>query len=73
MRGQMPFTATVIDSLRAEFGVTEINAQIRKGMKGGTEFFASENGQVMGKRLDRAGVQPAIVRAVVVGKVARGR
>ena len=69
----MPFTASVIDDLRAEFGVTGINAQIRKGMKGGTEFFASENGQVLGRRDDRPGVSPTIVRPVVIGKAARGR
>lgn len=64
----MPFCAAVADSLREAFGADAINAQLKAG-----KFYARENGIELGQRETREGVQPAIVRAVALGKVARGR
>lgn len=73
LRSTMPHTAAFIDALRAEFGVAEINAQIRKGMKGGTEFYARENGQEIGRRDLREGVIPAVFKPVTIGRLKHGR
>jgi hypothetical protein len=48
MREKMPVVAAWIDSLRDAFGAEEIDAQIRKGMRGEPVFFASENGFTVG-------------------------
>ena len=48
MREKMPMVAAWIDGLRDAFGAEEIDAQIRKGMRGEPVFFASENGFTVG-------------------------
>lgn len=50
MREKMPTVAKWIDELREAFGKEEIDAQIRKGMKGQPTFWASENGVEVGTR-----------------------
>lgn len=50
LREQMPEVTKFIDSLRAAFGPDCIDQQIRKGMKGETTFWASENGHTVGTR-----------------------
>lgn len=49
----MPTVAAWIDGLRAEFGAESINASIKNGMAGGTDFWASENGIEIGNRAPR--------------------
>lgn len=46
----MPQTAKWIDELREAFGKEEIDAQIRKGMKGEPTFWAKENGIEIGTK-----------------------
>lgn len=55
----MPQTAAWIDELRAAFGADQINPSINAGMKGGSAFYASENGHVLGKQDARQGVSLA--------------
>ena len=70
-REQMPQTAAFIDSLREAFGKDEIDAQIRKGMKGGIEFYASEGGITYGTKDMREGIQVNAFPAHVHGQKAR--
>lgn len=53
MREEMPAVAAFIDALREAFGATEIDGQIRKGMRGEPTFYASENGHTVGTKLER--------------------
>lgn len=72
MRTAMPSTAAFIDALRAEFGVAEINEQIRRGMKGERGmFWAREAGHEGGTRDPREGVVPVISAPVVIGMAGR--
>lgn len=48
LRQAMPIVAAWIDLLRSVFGAEQINAAIRQGMSGGTDFHASENGHTVG-------------------------
>jgi hypothetical protein len=49
LRLSMPQTTAFIDAMRGVFGVDEVNAQIRLGMKGHRGFFyAKENGNEIG-------------------------
>ena len=59
MREQMPQVAAIIDALREAFGAEVVDAAIRRGMRGGQGFHATENGHEVGTpvyrgvRLDR--------------------
>lgn len=71
-RAAMPLCAAFADALRAEFGAAEINAQIRRGMKGEPGlFWASEGGHEVGTRDPREGVLPTLVRPMTIGKARR--
>lgn len=59
LRAEMPVTAAWIDSLRAAFGADQIDPSIKSGMKGGSAFYASENGHVLGAQDRRVGVSLA--------------
>lgn len=59
LRAEMPATTAWIDSLRAAFGADQINPSIKSGMEGGSAFYASENGHVLGKQDARHGVSLA--------------
>jgi hypothetical protein len=59
LRLAMPTTAAWIDSLRAAFGADQIDPSIKSGMKGGSAFYASENGHVLGKQDARPGISLA--------------
>ncbi len=48
LREEMPMVAAFIDEMREQFGKTEIDNQIRKGMAGLPVFWASENGHEVG-------------------------
>lgn len=72
LREEMPLVTDFVDAFRAEFGVAEINEQIRRGLRGEPTFYAKENGHEIGRRDLREGVSPVIVRPVVVGKAQRG-
>src|SRR4051812_18671013 len=48
LRAAMPEVTAWIDDMRAAFGATVVNGQIRKGIAGEPVFFASENGQTVG-------------------------
>ena len=50
MRGVMPVTAAWVDRMRLAFGAEHIDGQIRKGMRGETTFWASENGHAVGTK-----------------------
>lgn len=50
LRAEMPETAAFIDALRGAFGKDEIDAQIKKGMRGLPGFYASENGHEIGTK-----------------------
>lgn len=56
LRAEMPQTAAWIDELRAAFGADTINNAIRAGMKGGADFYASENGREIGRKDERVGI-----------------
>lgn len=73
LREAMPQTAAFIDAMREAFGVAEVNAQIKRGMAGGTEFYARERGREIGRRDTREGVPVTIAREVVIGKTRHGR
>lgn len=55
LRAEMPTTAAWIDSLRAAFGADQINPSIKSGMKGGSAFYASENGHELGRMPQQTG------------------
>lgn len=46
----MPLTTAFIDDLRAAFGATAIDGQIRNGLAGFPDFWAREGGQEVGTR-----------------------
>ena len=48
MREQMPQVAAIIDAFREAFGVEVVDAAIRRGMRGGQGFHATENGHEVG-------------------------
>ena len=48
MREQMPQVATIIDAFREAFGTEVVDSAIRRGMRGGQGFHATENGQEVG-------------------------
>lgn len=56
LRETMPTVAGWVDDLRAAFGADSINASIKNGMAGGTDFWASENGTEIGNRLGDEGL-----------------
>jgi hypothetical protein len=72
MRSVMPATAALIDAFRAEFGVDEVSASVRRGMKGEAGmFWSSEAGHEVGTRDPREGVIPASVKPVVIGRAGK--
>jgi len=50
LREEMPWTAALIDDLRAAFGKDVIDGQIRRGLKGEPVFWVRENGHELGTR-----------------------
>lgn len=48
LRQSMPTVAAWIDELREAFGADGINASIRNGMAGGSDFYAEEGGEALG-------------------------
>lgn len=50
MRELMPKVAAFVDEMREAFGVTQIDAAIRAGMRGEGSFWARENGHEVGSR-----------------------
>lgn len=48
MREGMPQVATIIDAFREAFGAKVVDAAIRRGMRGGKGFHATENGHEVG-------------------------
>lgn len=48
LRQAMPRVAEFIDAVREAFGREMVDQQIRNGIAGGTDFWASENGQTIG-------------------------
>lgn len=48
MREQMPQVAAIIDAFREAFGAEVVDAAIRRGMRGGQGFHATENGHEVG-------------------------
>lgn len=63
MREQMPQVAAIIDAFREAFGANEVNAALRRGMRGGQGFHATENGFEVGT---------PIIRGVRIGMDERG-
>lgn len=63
MRERMPQVAAIIDALREAFGAVEVNAALRRGMRGGQGFHATENGHEVGTPL---------IRGVRIGTDERG-
>ncbi len=56
LRAAMPIVAAWVDEMRDAFGADIINAAIRNGMAGGCDFYASENGYVIGYPPPAAGM-----------------
>lgn len=50
LRNEMPWTAAILDELRAAFGKDAIDGQIRKAFNGEPTFWAKENGHRLGTR-----------------------
>lgn len=50
LREKMPTVAAWIDDLREHLGAETINASIKNGLNGGSDFWASENGIEIGNR-----------------------
>lgn len=48
MREQMPQVAAIIDAFREAFGAEVVDAAIRRGMRGGQGFHATEKGYEVG-------------------------
>lgn len=59
MRAEMPGVAAWIDELRRVFGRDEIDAQIRRGMRGEPTFYAYENGHAIGTPIPKPDPPPA--------------
>lgn len=55
MREQMPQVAAIIDAFREAFGAEVVAAAIRRGMRGGQGFHATENGHEVGTPVYRGG------------------
>ena len=53
MREQMPQVAAIIDAFREAFGAEVVDAAIRRGMRGGQGFHATENGHEVGTPIIR--------------------
>ncbi|WP_219116996.1 hypothetical protein [Janthinobacterium sp. UMAB-56] len=53
MREQMPQVAAIIDAFREAFGAKEVDAAIRRGMRGGQGFHATEGGHEVGTPIAR--------------------
>lgn len=53
MREQMPQVAAIIDAFREAFGAEVVDVAIRRGMRGGQGFHATENGHEVGTPLYR--------------------
>ena len=53
MREQMPQVAAIIDAFREAFGAKVVDAAIRRGMRGGQGFHATENGHEVGTPITR--------------------
>jgi hypothetical protein len=49
-RAAMPQCAEFIDACAEAFGRDAVQAAIRNGLAGGTDFYASENGHVLGSQ-----------------------
>jgi len=63
MRQQMPQVAAIIDAFRDAFGAEVVDAAMRRGMRGGQGFHATENGHEVGT---------PIIRGVRIGMNERG-
>lgn len=50
LREEMPWTAAILDDLRAAFGKEMIDGQIRRGLSGEPTFWARENSHRLGTR-----------------------
>ena len=50
LREAMPTITAFVDACRNAFGTDAVNRAIRNGQAGGTDFYASENGRVLGAR-----------------------
>jgi len=55
LRLAMPKTAEFVDAIRSAFGASVVDRALRNALAGGTDFFASENGQTIGNRLPPPG------------------
>ena len=55
LRQAMPKVAEWIDACRESFGAETINRAIRNGLAGGTDFYASEGGNVIGCQMPEPG------------------
>jgi hypothetical protein len=55
LRLAMPKTAAFVDAIRSAFGAEVVDRALRNALAGGTDFFASENGQTIGNRLPPPG------------------
>lgn len=53
MREQMPQVAAIIDAFRDAFGAEVVDAAIRRGIRGGQGFHATENGHEVGTPIIR--------------------
>lgn len=65
LRDDMPWTAALIDDIRAVFCTTpddlaSFNQQIRAGLDGQPTFYARENGRTVGTPDTRTGVSPVL-------------
>lgn len=65
LRDDMPWTAALIDDIRAVFCTTpddlaSFNQQIRAGIDGQPTFYARENGRTVGTADTRTGVSPIL-------------
>ena len=67
MREQMPQVAAIIDAFREAFGAEVVDAAIRRGMRGGQGFHATENGHEVGTPVYR-GVLPDRALGAYVGR-----
>ncbi|OFJ49588.1 hypothetical protein BA896_012645 [Janthinobacterium lividum] len=67
MREQMPQVAAIIDVFREVFGAEVVDAAIRRGMRGGQGFHATENGYEVGAPVYRD-VMPDRALGTYVGR-----
>lgn len=73
LRDRMPKVAAFIDEMREVFGIEEVNALVRRGMRGEPTFWAGEGGIEIGTKSNDDPAKMASPTIVKLVEIAKGR